>query len=67
MREGGASYYALPHMITGGWGHIVMNSPPILTSEGLLLRAPQHELLDGPVEAAVLERPGDHLLPAKER
>jgi citronellol/citronellal dehydrogenase len=27
-----ASYYALPHMITGGWGHIVMNSPPILTT-----------------------------------
>jgi citronellol/citronellal dehydrogenase len=27
-----STYYALPHMIAGGWGHIVMNSPPI-TSE----------------------------------
>ena len=26
-----ATYYALPHMIEGGWGHIVMNSPPIST------------------------------------
>lgn len=26
-----ASYYALPHMISGGWGHIIMNSPPITT------------------------------------
>ena len=24
-----ASYYTLPHMVAGGWGHIVMNSPPI--------------------------------------
>ncbi|MFF0148629.1 citronellol/citronellal dehydrogenase [Amycolatopsis sulphurea] len=24
-----ASYYALPHMVAGGWGHIVMNSPPV--------------------------------------
>jgi citronellol/citronellal dehydrogenase len=26
-----ATYYALPHMVAGGWGHIVMNSPPIST------------------------------------
>ncbi|SHL52137.1 citronellol/citronellal dehydrogenase [Pseudonocardia thermophila] len=26
-----ATYHALPHMIAGGWGHIVMNSPPITT------------------------------------
>ncbi|MDP5181100.1 SDR family oxidoreductase [Blastococcus sp. BMG 814] len=26
-----ATYHALPHMIAGGWGHIVMNSPPIST------------------------------------
>lgn len=25
------TYYALPHMIAGGWGHIIMNSPPITT------------------------------------
>jgi citronellol/citronellal dehydrogenase len=25
------TYYALPHMVAGGWGHIVMNSPPIST------------------------------------
>ncbi|WP_113700718.1 SDR family oxidoreductase [Nonomuraea lactucae] len=24
-----ATYHALPHMIAGGWGHIIMNSPPI--------------------------------------
>lgn len=24
-----ASHYALPHMIAGGWGHIVMMSPPV--------------------------------------
>jgi citronellol/citronellal dehydrogenase len=24
-----ATYHALPHMIAGGWGHVITNSPPI--------------------------------------
>jgi citronellol/citronellal dehydrogenase len=34
-----ASYFALPHMIAGGWGHIVMNSPPISA-----LPTPEHAM-----------------------
>jgi citronellol/citronellal dehydrogenase len=25
-----ASYFALPHLVRGGWGHVVVNSPPIV-------------------------------------
>jgi citronellol/citronellal dehydrogenase len=25
-----ATYYCLPHMVRGGWGHVIMNSPPIV-------------------------------------
>jgi citronellol/citronellal dehydrogenase len=34
-----ATYYALPHMVAGGWGHIIMNSPPIST-----MATPKHAM-----------------------